>query len=293
MMRSPTTPVLALLALISCAVLGFGCESNARAKDDFSRDEARDVVLAASPGRDGALAAERIIAETPSGSIELASVDGLVEVRVTVALRVDGESPEDAEQRLGLARLFVERSDDGTIVVQPMFPGKRMPRDAADLRIEVPRAGDCSLRTDNGAIATRRTGGTLRAVTRNGAVKVEDHRGSVDATTQNGAVDIMGVTGVVRARSANGAIDIVVADGGTSEIDAGSRNGSVRVEVGAGYSGVFQMLGAAGAVLVQDPIGRTKVRGEETARLVDVGTGGPSSRIDAGNGAATLVVRAK
>ncbi|MFM7133807.1 MAG: hypothetical protein ACKO0W_05765 [Planctomycetota bacterium] len=287
MTRTTRTPVLAVLASISLAFAGLGCDANQRARNDFSKDAARDVVLAATPSP------ARVVAETPNGSIELASVDGLAEVRVTVALRVDGESPEEAEQRLALVRIFAERSDDGTIVVQPIFPGKRMPRDSADLRIEVPRAGDANLRTDNGTIATRRTEGTLRATTKNGAVKVDGHRGSVDASTQNGAVDLRGIAGIVRARSANGAIDVTVADGDSSEVDAGSRNGSVRVEVGAGYSGVFQMLGAPGAVLIVDPLGRAKARGEDTARIVEVGSGGPSSRIDAGNGAATLVIRAK
>lgn len=287
MTSSTQTPVLAVLASISLAVAGLGCDSNQRAKDDFSKEAARDVVLAATPS------SARVVAETPNGSIELASVDGLAEVRVMVALRVDGTSPEEAEQRLSLARIFAERSDDGTIVVQPIFPGKRMPRDAADLRIEVPRAGDANLRTDNGAIATRRTEGTLRATTGNGAVLVEDHRGSVDASTQNGAIDLRGIAGIVRARSANGAIDVVFGDGGAHEIDAASRNGSVRVEIGAGFSGVFQMLGAPGAILVEDPLGRSKVRGEDSARIVEVGTGGPSSRIDAGNGVATLVIRAR
>lgn len=273
--------------------LPFACASSEqveRGEQHVQRFE-RDVSIALRDN-EAADAAQRVVAETGNGSIVLESDPMLREVEVRASFKVDGTDEKDAKRRAETTRLFAERHSDGTIVVQVVFAGKQMPRDAADVTVRVPAAGDSSLKSMNGAVRARGTGGALKIVTRNGAIDVERHAGGVDARSDNGAITLDGIGGSVRARTTNGAIVVTLAEGSDAAVDLESRNGGVQLSVGGEFEGRIVARTIGGAITLVDPAKRALVPERGSASMtVELGSVRGESSVQTSNGAIKLIAR--
>lgn len=283
----------AFASIFLAAGLPFACASGQevrRGEQHVQRFE-RDVSIALRE-KDAADAPQRVIAETGNGSIVLESDPALREVEVRAAFKVDGIDEKDAQRRAETTRLFAERHSDGTIVVQVVFAGKQMPRDAADLTVRVPVAGDSSLKSMNGGVRARGTGGALKIVTRNGAIEVDRHAGAVDARTDNGELTLDGIGGGVQARTTNGAITVTLADGNDGPVDLESKNGGVELSVGPDFDGRIVARTIAGGITLVDPAKRGLVpeRGT-TSMTVELGSAHGDSSAQTSNGAIRITAR--
>ena len=120
---------------------------------------------------------EKLMVEVAHGSIEVIVDAKANDTRIEAQFTVDGMDLKDAERRAQVVKLYAERSADGTIVVQPVFPGKAMARDSAKVTIRVPTCGDSSVKSVDGAISVRGITGALRVSTKSGSIKVTEHLG--------------------------------------------------------------------------------------------------------------------
>jgi hypothetical protein len=239
-------------------------------------------------------AGDRVIAEVARGSIELVVDEGRDTPQVEAEFTVDGSDEKDVKRRSELVRLFAERAADQTVVVQPIFPGKAMKRDSVKLRIVVPKCGEASMKIANGALTTAGTAGKLKLVAKNGAIKISKHAGSIDANTTNGAIDIDGAGAEVRASATNGAVSVSLTDDNDLPFDVESSNGTVRVEVGAGFDGIVKMHTTTGSLDVSDSARRARTtQSTEHSKTVEIGAAGGQSDIRTTTGSIRLTVRGK
>ncbi|MCE2882009.1 MAG: DUF4097 family beta strand repeat-containing protein [Planctomycetaceae bacterium] len=290
------TNLIASLLIASCVPLSAtACESTQEVPKNEQHIQRfdRHATLAPAEGKDHT-APERIVAETPNGSLRLEVDSALREVEVLASFKVDGLDVADAERRAATTKLFAERHSDGTVVVQVVFPGQRMARDLADVTVRVPTGGDSTLKTTNGAVVTRGTAGVLKIVSRNGSVDVERHAGDIDARTDNGTIELDAIGGGVQARTANGAITVSLADGNDAAIDIESRNGSVSLSLGHDYDGRILARTVAGAVSLADPAKRAVIPEQgRTSITVELGSGLGESHVRTSNGQISIEARAR
>jgi hypothetical protein len=278
--------------LASCIVPLAFLLSTAHAGDDVDPakvERTADLAAAREAG-----VAERVIAEVAAGSLELVVDPNISRPRIEAEFTVDGEDEKDVKRRSELVKLFAERVADQTIVVQPMFPGKPMERDAARIRITVPKAGDASLKGTKGAVKAVGTSGKLKASTKEGAIRIERHAGSVDASADAGAIEIVDAGGEVRVAAGDGAVTVVLADGNDLPFDIETRNGLVRLEVGADFDGIVKMHSTSGKIDLSDPGKRARVpQSSDHSKTVEIGAAGGHSEVRTTAGAIKLKVRAK
>ncbi|MFZ4749472.1 MAG: hypothetical protein ACOYMM_03075 [Phycisphaerales bacterium] len=287
-----TRPCMRAFALAIASILAVaGTTRAARAQESVTGSVERVAEIAAAKDPQ---AVERVIAEANAGSIELVVDAAVAAPRVEAKFTVDGKDDKDLKRRMELVKLFAERAADQTVVVQPMFPGKAMPRDSVALRIVVPRGGDSALKIANGSLRAFGTAGKLKLTSKNGAIRVERPAGSVDANATNGAIDIVDAGAEVRASAANGAVTVVLADGNDLPFDVETRNGTARVEVGAGYDGIVTMHSTAGDLDVSDSGKHTRTpKLGDHSKTVEVGAATGNSAIRSTTGDIKLTVRAK
>jgi hypothetical protein len=278
-----------LLALLCPFVMTFA----ATADDDDTSTAiiTRTIEVAAAKDKN---AADRVIAEVANGSIELIVDAGRDRPQVEAEFTIDGSDEKDVKRRSELVRLFAERAADQTVVVQPIFPGKAMKRDSVKLRIVVPKCGEASMKSANGSLMTAGTAGKLKLVAKNGAIKISKHAGSIDASATNGAIDIEGAGAEVRASATNGAVSVALADDNDLPFDVESSNGTVRVEVGAGFDGIVKMHTTTGSLDVSDSARRARTtQSTEHSKTVELGAAGGQSDIRTTTGSIRLTIRAK
>ena len=290
-LASSSIASLALSLAVSCGIVA----RDARAQDDDAANTAKlERTAEIEPAKDKA-AAERIIAEIGSGSIELSVDPGADRTRVEAEFVVDGRDDKDVKRRSELVKLYATRAADQTVVVQPMFPGKPMRRDSARIRIIVPRCAEASLKSTSGALTALGTAGKLRLNAKSGALKVERHTGSIDAVTGDGTIDITGATAEVRASAgAGGDVKVALADGNDLPFDIEARTGSVRIEVAKDFDGTVKMHTTSGDLDLSDPGKRTRTpQTSEHTRTIEVGAPGGQSEVRTTTGSVKLVVRAK
>ena len=282
--------VRAILALFVVTLLLHAPVARADDDVDTTRIE-RAVDLAAA--RDAGLA-ERVVAEITAGSVELIVDAALDRPRIEAEFTVDGESEKDVKRRAELVKLFAERVADQSVVVQPMFPGKSMPRDSVRVRILVPRCGDSSVKSGAGSIRTVGTAGRLKLNARNGAIRSERHAGSIDASSENGKIEVVDAGGEVRVSSGNGTVEVSLAAGNDLPFDIETRNGTIRVEVGVDFDGIVKIHTTNGAIDVSDPAKRTRVpQSSDHSKTVEVGAAGGHSEVRTTNGAVKFKARSK
>ncbi len=277
---------------ILCALsLSLGFSSSVLAQETVIQTVERIVDIAAAKAEGHA---ERIMAEASNGSIELVVDATLDAPHIEATFTVEGEDEKDVARRAELVKLFAERAADQTLVVRPIFPGKEMPRDTVRVRIVVPKSGDCTLRSANGALTVTGTAGKLKLNAKNGAIRVERHTGSVDANAANGAIEILHAGGEVRASAANGAITVSLADGNDLPFEIETRTGSVRVEVGTDFDGIVKMHTTGGELSVSDSGKRARTpQSTDHARTIEIGAAGVTSEARSTTGSVKLTIRAK
>lgn len=264
----------------------------AHARDDV--DTVKVQRSAELPAAREAGFAERVIAEAAVGSIELVVDAAIDRPRVEAEFTVDGESEKDVKRRAELVRLFAERVADQSVVVQPIFPGKPMERDGVRIRIAVPKAGDSSIRTANGELKAVGTAGSLKLGAKNGAIRVERHAGSVDASADNGTVDIVDAGGEVRVSAGNGAVTVSLANGNDLPFDIETRNGAIKLEVGADFDGIVKAHTTNGRIDVGDPGKRSRVpQSSDHSKTVEIGAAGGHSEVRSTSGAIRIRIRPK
>jgi len=282
-MRNPIHGVLKTLAMLPAILLVV--TPIARAANEVKTATAhREAEIArekpADNAKSGEPAQERILAEIQDGEIELVVDPKLDETKVTAEFTVDGEDAKDVERREQLVRVYAERTADGTIVVQAMFPGKPMKRDRVKAVILTPGTGDSMVKSVNGAIRVRGTSGSLRVATKNGSIKVSEHTGSVDATAQNGAIEIVLATDGVRATSTNGSVRVSLAEGNDHPFEIESKTGAVDLELPATFDGAVRVTTISGAITLDDPVKR--------ARTPEIGDHSLTAEFGAGVGQSSI-----
>lgn len=285
-----------LATFLACAlqlVAGTGAwaQSDAKTKPKFLQTAALDSDIArfADAGE-----GERIMAVVAAGSIEC-EVDAKADkTRISAEFEVDGRDAEDAARRAKLVKLYAERASDGTIIVDAVFPGPRLPWDAVKLSIVAPPTEEIVLKSESGTVRAKSTAGRLRASSRSGAIMIDGHRGSVDARTTTGRIEITDAHDGVQATSADGAIVVALADDNDHPFKVESRKGAVRVEVGPSFDGVVTMATTGGAISLVDPARRARSSDlSDTRRVAEIGAAAGQSRVETTSGAVTLAVREK
>lgn len=237
---------------------------------------------------------ERIMAVVAVGSIECTVDEKADKTRISAEFEVDGRDAADAERRAKLVKVYAERASDGTIIVDAVFPGTRLPWDAVKLSIVAPPTEEIVLKSTNGTVRARSTTGKLRASSRLGAIVVEGHRGPVDARTTEGRIEITGATEGVQATSAGGAISVALADDNDHPFKVESRGGAVRVEVGVAFDGSVSMASTGGAISVVDQAKRARMSEiSDNRRVADIGAAAGQSQIETTSGTIALAVREK
>ena len=235
---------------------------------------------------------EKLMVEVAHGSIEVIVDAKANDTRIEAQFTVDGIDLKDAERRAQVVKLYAERSADGTIVVQPVFPGKAMARDSAKVTIRVPTCGDSSVKSVDGAISVRGITGALRVSTKSGSIKVTEHLGSVDATSTDGSIVIEGASDGVRATSSNGSIRVSLAEGNDHPFTLESKNGAIAMEVGTSFDGVVHMTSVSGALALVDPIKRALTpHSAEHSMTVEIGAAVGQSTMQTTNGSVALSLR--
>lgn len=201
-----------------------------------------------------------------NGSVAVRGWDrGTILVRAKIQTQAD--RMDDARQLASSLRI---RTDGGSIAADAPSAGRG--DWTVSYEIWVPRASDYDLQIDgqNGGIAVADVGGRMRLETHNGGLSLDNVVGDVRARTQNGGVRVSlsgrqwngsGLDVVTR----NGGVRLDIPEGYNAELEAGTTNGSMRVDF---------------PITVQGRVGRTL-----STRL---GSGGPVVRVMTTNGGVTI-----
>lgn len=289
LVRRPRQTAFVSFLLVPCAIVLAAVADAAGSAPPVSKVERTARVEPVEHVADG----EELVVEGANGSIELRGEPDAKEFRIEAFLEVDGEDEKDVARRAQLARLYAERAPDGAVVVDAVFPGKRMARDRARIVVIAPRLAKTTLRAASGAIEVRGTSGILRATNGSGAIEIRDHVGPIEARTSSGAIVVSGASGGVRATSGSGAIEVRLADDAddhASRIE--SKSGPVLFEAGRGFDGSIDASTTGGAIVVDDPSARGRVPSEGPHRTrVEVGAAAVHSEIQTSTGPITIRLR--
>ncbi|MFH2006854.1 MAG: DUF4097 family beta strand repeat-containing protein [bacterium] len=146
----------------------------------------------------------------------------------------------------------------------------------------VPPGTPVTLETRNGSVRLVNLTGSLTASTRNGSIKTENTPGPFKLSTRNGAIQIRGAAKAFDVRSRNGSIRIALADGVTRLGDcvAETHNGSVRLIAPPGFAADVDAKTRNGSIKSDFSLkksGRARAAGQ-------VGSGGGKLRLQTRNG---------
>lgn len=283
-----------IAALVAClapslVVAPAWAQSDTKAKPKFVQTVSHNADIArVADAKEG----ERLMVDIVAGSIECTVDPKAGETRVSAEFSVDGTDADDAQRRAKLVKLYAERASDGTIIVNTVFPGGRLPYDSVKLSVIAPTTDELVLKSTTGSVRAKSTTGKLRASTRTGAISIDGHRGPIDARATDGRIDVTDAHEVVHATTANGAIGVTLADDNDQPFKIESRNGAVRVEVGLAFDGVVNMMTTGGAISVVDPAKRARLSQHSDTRVVaEFGAAASQCEIKTSNGAVTLAAR--
>ena len=246
---------------------------------------------------------------TRNGSVKVMAAPDQADVTVEARLTCRGDTLEEAQERLAAATLTVERRDDGTLRIEPVFPGGYRGGDGASVSVWIPDARGVSVHTSNGSVTSSGLSGKIVIDTSNGNIKLTDHdgeawidtsngnvvvnglAGSLILDTSNGSVHLDGVAGPVRADTSNGPMTVTLTPEATGPMHLDTSNGSITVRVGQAFAGDVRLSTSNGSINVQDPSGRvSSQRLTRSSGHVVIGNGDESSVIDTSNGRITLTI---
>jgi DUF4097 and DUF4098 domain-containing protein YvlB len=265
----------------------------------------------------------RISVETFNGSVEVSSWD---ENSVEIGGTKYGPSQAAADS----LRIDIDRSA-GSVSIRAVRPVERRNNQGARFTIKVPRTVVLErITASNGAISTVDGVGPSHFRTSNGSVRVEHLRGRLDAETSNDRIDLVDVEGDTQLRTSNGHVDVRGLRGSldattsnssiTAEIDrtssdvrANTNNGSINLELPAGFAAGVRAHTSNSSITVHLPPGANAhviastnndsissefemtVHGEisKTHLEGDIGKGGPLVDLDTSNGGIRILKGAR
>ena len=175
---------------------------------------------------------------TTNGHIAVIGNDEATEITVAATLHANGDSEDEAEDRLERIVYHVEQLSDRIRITYDAGDQEDDVRRHAAVAFDVTVPSACVVIADtsNGAITLESTSGTANLETSNGAVDVYDVVGDLLVRTSNGRIDVSRVEGDIRVDTSNGEVWIHRT---TGHVDADTSNGSIRFEgtlVGMGNS---------------------------------------------------------
>lgn len=165
-------------------------------------------------------------------SLTVRNVNGPVSITGTERDDVEVRYTKRGPSQSAVDRVSVEASIDETDGLRIAVDDPDSGRTAVAFEIAVPRGLALgTVRTSNGTIDVRGTGGDAALETKNGRLAVADHDGYVDLRTKNGAIDATDVTGIDRAAATNGTVSVAVSSIRT-DAEISTTAGELDVRVG-------------------------------------------------------------
>jgi DUF4097 and DUF4098 domain-containing protein YvlB len=291
-------PLLHILLVVSIVLSLQGCTKAGSHRAHASQKLTADHVAGAA-----------MMLRTRNGSLDAEADAALAHVEISARFTCAGHTPAEAAERAAAADLSVSRRSDGTLIIEPIFPGGYRNGDGASLTLRLPDAHGVTAHSSNGKVRIRGFSGPLNATSSNGALVLVNHYGDAELRTSNGAITVQNLNGHLRAvtsngevmvadlagsshvRTSNGAISVMLHPEQTGPIDLSTSNGSIKAKVGPAFAGDVTLATSNGSVQVHDRAGRIKSQTmrRSSGRLV-VGEGGPESRLDSSNGSVVLEI---
>lgn len=188
------------------------------------------------------------------GSVDVAADPSLTEARIVAKITANGETEEDAKERLEKVRVIVTRRDDNVLAISSEFPKDEKGNQrggSCSFTVRVPDGTNVTARSDNGAVNIQGLGGTANATSSFGSVTVKEHTGPVNARSSNGAVTVVKAGGDVAANSTFGRVVVTDAAG---KVQAKSGNGSVDVTKAGGLVEALSDFGSVTVKLALDAV---------------------------------------
>lgn len=259
---------LAALAVLGLAVVlgGTAAAQRRTASDDWCRDEQwgddREGFCEVRQYTVPAAGATLSVNAEPNGGIR---VEGSSRRDILVEARVVATARSVEEAKAIAARVEVVATADRVGAEGPSGLGRREGWHVS-YRLAVPTGTPLSLRTTNGGVSIDNVNSRVEFRTVNGGVKLSHMAGDVEGRTTNGGVDVdldgsrwQGAG--LDVQTTNGGVKLAIPDGYSAHLEAGTSNGSVRIDF---------------PVTVQGTIGREF--------STDIGAGGATLRVRTSNG---------
>ncbi|HZW10360.1 MAG TPA: hypothetical protein VFF69_10695 [Phycisphaerales bacterium] len=267
---------LALLVLAGGSLACAGCfESWGQAR--FTRDVEATFLLPAGAG---------LAADTANGAIDIAEAQR-DDVLVRAVVRATTQERADAVE------IVADTGEPDWLEIRAVWPDGRGPSEGVSLMIEAPGGRPVRATTGNGELVLTGFSGGAHLSTSNGEVRATGHDGPVRADSSNGGITIVGAAGAVDAETSNGEVCVELADRSPGPVEIDSSNGGVTLVVGPGFAGKISADTSNGSVSLDDGgAGHPHaLGGDRSSRVVQVGAGGPESRVETSNGAIRISIR--
>jgi hypothetical protein len=230
--------------------------------------------------------------------VALATFDGSIEIRSWDRPEVLVVVEKHAYNKASAASIEIHTEQQGAHIVVEA----RMPKAAvlglgwhwsqgAKLIVSLPASSDVNAQTGDGSIDIERINGKVELLSGDGAVRGRGLTGELAARTGDGSIAADGAFTNVRAQTGDGRVTIHAAPGSTPsrDWDIETGDGSVTIELPAGFNGELDAQTGDGRVRLQD-IALSNVSGEIVRRSARgrIGSGGHVLRVRTGDGSITL-----
>jgi hypothetical protein len=207
-----------------------------------------------------------ITVDTRNGSVQIVADGSRSEVQVVASIVCEGDTQQQADDRLAQMKLDVARDTSRLLAVKPVFPGGPRGSDGASFVIRIPDASGVNVVTSNGQVTVAGLQGALKVETSNGSVTASDHNGPADihssngsitvknlagdlvAVTSNSSVTASGVKGKADIDTSNGSITLTLDPASPGPIKLDTSNASIVVAVGSGFLGTVHIKTSNGKV---------------------------------------------
>ncbi len=254
------------------------------------KEESRTVEVAQVAGK-----ALRVRAE--NGAVRVTPGSGnAVTIRATIRA--------ETEERLEETKISAERSADGTLAIEPVWPaGGRRPNEGCGFEVAILDArgidvqtsngdidltgmgGKAELKTDNGSVTVRSQAGGVRVKTTNGSITLDGVEGRAVARTNNAKIRISGATGPVEAKNSNGPVDVQLSSDNEGPIQVVTNNAKVRLALSQVFKGALHLKTSNGKVKFDKPEHVQVIKSGHSSARLRVGEGGSPSSVKTNNGA--------
>jgi hypothetical protein len=271
-------------AVLCAALAGAGCVINLDADQVVVRDEKRFRV-------------------SPDAELSLATFDGSIAVdawdRPEVLVAIEKRGPD----RDTAAALEVTAAQEGNrITVEAVAPRVRhefvgignFSSPSVNFVVSVPKGVKITAHTRDGSVKAVNVAGDLTVRTDDGSVRAEDVSGRVSLETGDGSIHADGRMDVLHAQSGDGSVVIEAEEGSSmqGDWDVSTGDGSIVFRVPADFSGEIDASSRDGSVR-GDLAGLERVEGSGGQQSVRgrLGRGGHKVTLRSGDGSIRVVNR--